>query len=103
MLGPGNPANSAIGRAYQLMAINLGGAYPGINRMSSIGSPVNRGGMCFAEYADGLPPGWKGLNEEFGYGKDENVSWSWAPRAAWTGPSSHRAATGPFRSAATAA
>jgi hypothetical protein len=73
MLGPGNPANSAIGRAYQLMAINLGGAVPGINRMSSIGSPVNRAGLCFAEDADGLPPGWKGLNEEHGYGKDENV------------------------------
>jgi hypothetical protein len=73
MLGPGNPANSSIGRAYQLMAINLGGAVPGINRMSSIGSPVNRGGMCFAEYADGLPPGWKGLNEERGFKKDDNV------------------------------
>ena len=46
MLGPGNPANSAIGRAYQIMAINLGGAIPGINRMSSLGSPVNRGGMA---------------------------------------------------------
>jgi len=73
MLGPGNPANSAIGRAYQLMAINLGGAVPGINRMSSIGSPINRGGMCFAEEVDGLPPGWKGLNEERGFRKDESI------------------------------
>ncbi len=73
MLGPGNPANSTIGRAYQLMAINLGGAVPGINRMSSLGSPMNRGGMCFAEDADGLPPGWLGLNEEHGFRKDENV------------------------------
>lgn len=73
MLGPGNPANSAIGRAYQLMAVNLGGSVPGVNRMSSIGSPVNRGGMCFAEYDEGLPPGWKTLREEHGYGKDEDV------------------------------
>ena len=73
MLGPGNPANSTIGRAYQLMAVNLGGAVPGINRMSSIGSPVNRGGMCFAEYEEGLPPGWKGLNEEHGYNKTDSV------------------------------
>jgi hypothetical protein len=73
MLGPGNPANSTIGRAYQLMAINLGGAIPGVTRLSSIGSPVNRGGMCFAEYADGLPPGWKGLNEEAGFKKTDNV------------------------------
>ncbi len=74
MLGPGNPANAAIGRAYQLMAINLGGSVPGVNRMSSIGSPMNNGGTCFAEYADGLPEGWKGLNEEYGFKKDESIA-----------------------------
>jgi len=73
MFGPGNPANSTIGRAYQLMATNLGGAIPGINRMSSLGSPMNRGGMCFAEDVDSLPPGWLGLNEEHGFRKDQNV------------------------------
>jgi len=73
MLEPGNPANSAIGRAYQLMAINLGGAIPGVNRMNSIGSPFNTGGTCFAENADALPQGWKGLNEEYGFGKDESI------------------------------
>ncbi len=74
MLDPGNPANSTIGRTYQLMAINLGGAIPGVNRMNAIGSPFNRGGMCFAENLDGLPPGWKGLNEEMGYKKNESVA-----------------------------
>ncbi|MBI2851194.1 MAG: hypothetical protein HYX80_09210 [Chloroflexi bacterium] len=73
LLDPGSPANMPIGRAYQLMAINLGGAVPGINRMNSIGSPFNSGGTCFAENADGLPPGWKGLNEEYGYRKDQSV------------------------------
>jgi hypothetical protein len=73
MLGPGSRANATIGRSYQLMAINLGGAVPGVNRMSSIGNPLNNGGMCFAESAAGLPPGWQGLNEEFGFGKDESV------------------------------
>ncbi|MBN2074732.1 MAG: hypothetical protein JW762_04195 [Dehalococcoidales bacterium] len=73
MMGPGNPASMAIGRAYQLMAINLGGSIPGINRMSSIGTPINRVGLAFAECADKLPPGWKGLNEEFGFKKDESV------------------------------
>jgi len=73
MLDPGNPANSTIGRTYQLMAINLGGAIPGVNRMNAHGSPFNRGGMCFAENPDALPPGWKGLNEEHGYSKDESV------------------------------
>jgi len=73
MLDPGSPANMPIGRAYQLMAINLGGAVPGINRMNSIGSPFNSGGTCFAENAEGLPPGWKGLNEEYGFKKDESI------------------------------
>ncbi|MFC1954384.1 hypothetical protein ACFLVZ_00980 [Chloroflexota bacterium] len=73
MLNSGNPANTTIGRAYDLMAINLGGAVPGVTRMASIGSPINTGGACFAENVDGLPPGWKGLNEEFGFKKDENI------------------------------
>jgi hypothetical protein len=74
MLGPGNRANSTIGRAYQIMARNLGGAITGINRMSSIGSPINRGGLAFAECADKLPPGWKGINEQFGFKKDESIA-----------------------------
>ena len=62
-LGPGSPVNGPIGRAYQLMAINLGGAVPGVNRMSSHGSPLNNGGVCFAENSDGLPSSWQGMNE----------------------------------------
>ena len=73
-LDPGNPANSTIGRCGQLMAINLGGAVPGVNRMhASMGGPFNRGGMCIAENADGVPEGWKGLNEEHGFEKDESA------------------------------
>jgi hypothetical protein len=72
MLGPGNVANSTIGRTYEIMARNLGGAIPGVNRMTTIGSPFE-GSRCCAENADALPPGWKGLNEESGYKKDESV------------------------------
>ena len=72
-LGPGSRVNGPIGRAFQLMALNLGGAIPGVNRMSSHGSPMNNGGLCIGENIDGLPPGWKGLNEEHGYRKDESV------------------------------
>jgi hypothetical protein len=73
-LDPGNPANSTIGRCAQLMAINLGGAVPGINRMhASMGGWFNRGGMCIAENADALPEGWRGMNEENGYKKDQSV------------------------------
>lgn len=74
MMDPGSPANTTIGRTYQLMAINLGGAVPGINRMNSIGSPFNTGGCCFAENPEGLPPDWKGLNEEHGFKKTESVA-----------------------------
>jgi len=72
MYGPGNRANSTIGRAYELIARNLGGAITGVNRMTSIGSPFE-GCRCGAENADGLPPGWKGMNEEAGFSKDESV------------------------------
>ena len=72
MLGPGNVANSTIGRTYEIIARNLGGAIPGVNRMTCIGSPFE-GSRCCAENADGLPPGWKGLNEERGFRKDESI------------------------------
>jgi len=72
MLGPGNVANSTIGRTYEIMARNLGGAIPGVNRMTSIGSPFE-GSRCCAENADALPPGWEGLNEEHDFKKDESV------------------------------
>ncbi len=72
LLGMGNPANIAIGRSYQLMTRNLGGAIMGVNRMPSISSPFTHGTGC-AENSEGLPPGWKGLNEEAGFGKDESV------------------------------
>ncbi len=73
LLNSGNPANVTIGRAYDLMAINLGGAVPGITRMASQGTSINRGGTCFAEDVNGLPIGWSGLNEEHGYKKDESI------------------------------
>ena len=72
LLNPGSPANMPIGRTYQLMALNLGGAVPGVNRMN-FGSPLNTAGTCFAEKEDGLPPGWKGLNEEHGFEKNESI------------------------------
>ncbi|MFC2014750.1 hypothetical protein ACFLUP_02020 [Chloroflexota bacterium] len=72
-LGPGSPVNGPIGRAYQMMAVNLSGAVPGVNRMGCHGNPLNNGGVCYGENVDGLPAGWKGLNEEFGFKNDESV------------------------------
>ncbi|MGI5858524.1 MAG: hypothetical protein ACOX8P_04275 [Tepidanaerobacteraceae bacterium] len=70
---PGNHANATIGRAMELMAINLGGAKAGFNRMNAIGNPINLGGACIAEAIDKLPDGWKGLNEEAGFGAEDSV------------------------------
>ncbi len=72
-LGPGSRANGPIGRAYQLMSINLGGATPGVNRMGCHGNPMNNGGMCFAENAEGLPKGWDPLNVESGYKETDSI------------------------------
>lgn len=74
-IDPGNKANATIGRTFQLMAANLGGAVVGVNRMTSIGNPLNLGGTCFAENVEGLPEGWIGLNEDYGYKKDQSIAY----------------------------
>ena len=73
IFGPGNPANKTIGRVGSLMWRNLGGYKETVTTITTIGNPVTNGGFIFAEYAEGLPPGWKGLNEELGFKKKESV------------------------------
>jgi hypothetical protein len=73
MMEPGNIANRPICRSMELMAINLGGAVVGVNRMNSLGHPANGGGTCFAENDEGLPPGWLTMREEEGYKKTDSV------------------------------
>ncbi len=70
LLGPGNPANKSIGRAAELMWRNLGGEIPSVNNCGVFGGPT---GNCFPENAEALPPGWKGLNEECGFDKNESI------------------------------
>ena len=48
VLGQGNRANMTIGRALQLVVLNLGGGRPGEVDQSAIGSP-GKLGLCFAE------------------------------------------------------
>ena len=71
--GPGNPVVKTIGRVGSLMWRNLGGYKETITTITTLGSPLTNGGFLYAEYAEGLPQGWKGLNEELGYNKDESV------------------------------
>jgi hypothetical protein len=74
LLGIGNPANRTIGRSANLMWRNLGGAIPSVTVTSNWGdNPAINGGFCIAEYAGGLPKEWKGLNEEYGYKKDQSI------------------------------
>ena len=73
IFGPGNPVNKTLGRVGSLMWRNLGGYKETITTITTLGSPVTNGGFIYAEYAEGLPQGWKGLNEEMGFRKDESV------------------------------
>ncbi len=80
--GPGNPPNKTIGRVGSLMNRNLGGykeTVTGIGVGMSYGNPITNGGFIFAEYDAGLPPGWKGLNEEMGFRKDESIVMTFSP------------------------
>jgi hypothetical protein len=71
--GPGNKVNKTLGRVGSLMWRNLGGYEETISTITTLGSPITNGGFIYAEYAEGLPQGWKGLNEELGFNKDESV------------------------------
>ena len=54
-LGPGNRANSTIGRALNLIVRNVGGAIPGGIDRATLGGP-HKIGLCFAE--DESDPAW---------------------------------------------
>ena len=64
ILGPGNRANSTIGRAVRLGAIVALGARPGVLDASSHGN----GGKYSAHFAEATPPeGWLPVRRQLGY------------------------------------
>jgi hypothetical protein len=67
----GNPPGMTIGRACQLILINIGGSAQGASN-TNLGNPANRTGMCFAEDSESLPPGWLGQNELATYTGTDN-------------------------------
>jgi hypothetical protein len=73
IFGPGNPVNKTLGRVGSLMWRNLGGYEETITTITTLGSPITNGGFIYAEYAEGLPKEWKGLNEEMGFDKSESI------------------------------
>ncbi|MBI3031477.1 MAG: hypothetical protein HYY64_18410 [Candidatus Rokubacteria bacterium] len=64
VFGPGWRANATIGRALRLIAVNLGGARPGVISMSTMGHP-GRYTYCIGEYEEENP--WEPLHVEHGY------------------------------------
>lgn len=68
-LGPGWPANSAIGRAVRLVMNNLGGGWPGAVSFAGLGQPA-RLGLCLAERADSP---WPPLHTEVGYRPEQST------------------------------
>lgn len=54
VFGPGWRANATIGRALRLIAVNLGGARPGVISMSTMGHP-GRYTYCIGEYEEENP------------------------------------------------
>jgi len=70
LFGPGNPANRSIARAAELMWRNFGGNIPNVTNCGVMGAPLFN---CIPEDLDALPPGWKGLNEEYDFKRDESI------------------------------
>ena len=68
-LGPGHPANLTIGRATNLVIMNVCRAVPGFCDLDNQSSPVELT-YCFAEEKDLAP--WKTINEEY-FSKDETA------------------------------
>jgi hypothetical protein len=68
-LGPGNPANAAIGRSLRLLLTNLGGFTPGSNIMACQGNPTNYS-FAFAENEDASP--WEPFHVTSGYQREES-------------------------------
>jgi hypothetical protein len=70
-LSPFNLANSVIGRAWTLMAINLAGAKPGETFMASLGHNLNYNNMCCAENEEKSV--WEPFHVQKGFKRDESV------------------------------
>ena len=70
VLGQGNRANSTIGRAFNLVVRNVGGARPGGVDQSTLGSP-SKLSFCFPEDEEGSP--WESLAVERGYSANDST------------------------------
>lgn len=70
VLGQGDRANSAIGRALRLSVRNVGGARPGGTERSTLGNPMKYT-MCFPEWEERSE--WPPLHVERGFDPEDSV------------------------------
>jgi hypothetical protein len=69
-MGRGWKANATIGRALHLIINNVGGSWPGVTDMSTLGHP-GEFANCIAENEEKNP--WGPLHVELGYRREANV------------------------------
>jgi hypothetical protein len=69
-LGPGHPANLAVGRALRMVLTNIGGAIPGEFDRATSGQP-GKIALCVAENQAANP--WPPLQVELGYKADQSI------------------------------
>ncbi len=71
-MGPGAPSrhNVVLGRAFRLVLMNVGNAYPGRMDMDTIGSS-RKFSLCFAENDEESP--WNGYHVDRGYDNDQST------------------------------
>jgi len=70
VLGPGNRANSTIGRALRLIILNVAGAKPGVLDKSTQGHG-GKYSFCIAEAEENSP--WEPFHVENGFSKDDST------------------------------
>ena len=70
VLGPGNRANAAMGRALRLFIANLGGGVTGVNMMAVVGN-ISTWPFLFAEFEEQSP--WQSLSVSRGFKPEDNT------------------------------
>jgi len=70
VLGPGNYANSVLGRALRLFIINLGGGVTGINMMAVVGN-ISTWPFLFPEFEEQSP--WQSLSMSQDFKREDNT------------------------------
>ncbi|MBI4334661.1 MAG: hypothetical protein HY673_25690 [Chloroflexi bacterium] len=73
LLGPGWRPNFSIGRTLRLVGINVGQAWPDVNKMAPYVSAGRTGSWVFTEAVEFLPAGWDPLHVELGYAPEEST------------------------------